>query len=160
MGVGDRDAPCLRCSARPPRRVEMGRSDPHDRPAPPRHHGSLPAGRGSHPLGPSVAVPSVPTRADDRPLSLAHDLGSLPGALDPHLLYAAAEASGRARMIRENLARRDESHGDQKTLPPLTRKAMPNPASAETIPMISIWVPLRNGRPTVVFAFHHPIANK
>src|SRR5207249_9316991 len=48
----------------------------------------------------------------------------------------------------------------QRPRPPLTRYAMPNPASADAIPMIAICVPLRPGRPIVVLAFHQPIAKR
>src|SRR2546427_12603270 len=47
-----------------------------------------------------------------------------------------------------------------KPRPPLTRYAMPNPASAEAIPVIAICAPLRPGRSLVVLAFHQPIENK
>src|SRR2546425_1268888 len=44
--------------------------------------------------------------------------------------------------------------------PPLTRNAIPKPATADAIPMIAICTPLRVGLPIVVLAFHQPMRNR
>src|SRR3990172_2611221 len=93
--------------------------------------------------------------------------GGRGGGLEPLLIALARLCPNQTR-----LAPRGSRHvtdGDKgfatgrpgyTTRPPLTRYAMPNPASADAIPMMSIRVPLRRGRPIVVFAFHQPIPNK